>query len=172
MTPLPMTRLIPNVSLLLALLNLMACGNKSDEPPVPVPACPELRVAVDGDALTGLTHAVGVQDRRGGFVVHIFDHDQITCDGAVRGIRTPQAGEIAVHVYAGKTDALRALGFGEHTEQGIKARIDRRPEKAGDRIAICVPDEVSFTPATGRFAGRTVSVIGRFEAEFCGSQAR
>ncbi|HUH03759.1 MAG TPA: hypothetical protein VML75_17310 [Kofleriaceae bacterium] len=167
-----MTRLIPNVSLLLALLTI-ACGNKIDEPPpVPVAACPELRVAVDGDALTGLTHAVGIQDRRGGFLVHVFDHDQTTCEGAVRGLRTPQAGEVAVHVYAGKADALRAIGFGEHTEMGIEARIDRRPEKAGDRIAICVPEEVSFSPAAGRFAGRTVSVIGRFEAEFCGSQTK
>jgi hypothetical protein len=169
-----MTRFLPIPSLLLASLPLIvSCGKKSDDPPpVPVPACPELRVAVDGEPLPGLTHAVGMQDSRGGFLVHIFDHDQTTCEGAVRGQRIPRAGEIAVHVYTGKTDALRAIGFGEHTEQGIKARLERRPEKAGDRIAICVPDEVSFTPATGRFAGRTVSVIGRFEAEFCGSQAK
>lgn len=154
-------------------LLLLACGTKSDDPaPVPTPKCAELRVAVDGTPIEGLTHTIGVQDRRGGFVVHVFDHDQVTCEGAVRGVRTPQPNEVAVHVYVGATEALRAIGFGEHTEQRIAARLERRPAKAGDRISICVPEEVTFTPSSGRFTGRAVSVVGRFEAEFCGSQAK
>jgi hypothetical protein len=153
--------------------SLLACGNKSDEPtPAPMPECPSLRVTAAGVPVAGLTHGVGVQDRRGGFVIHVFDHDQVTCEGAVRGVRTPQPNEVALHVYAGASDALRAIGFGEHTEQGISARLDRRPARAGDRIAICVPDEVSFTPESGRFVGQTITVVGRFEAEFCGSQAK
>ncbi len=157
--------------LIVCLALLAAACSTTEEKKPPQPACSELSITVDGRELTPLSNAIAIQERKaGGYMVQLYDHDGVDCRQALSGHRVPRPREVFARAYVGPTAHQTAVGLGEDTKMDVGAVLAERPEKVGDQVAICLRNPVSFTGTAGTWAGKQITMSGRFEGTFCGMQ--
>ncbi len=158
---------------------LAACGGekKADKPadkPAGKPAgdaCGPLAVTIDGQPVSGLTHAFALTQKSGDDAneqVHVFNHDKVTCAEMLGAGREIPDGELWVRASVGKTMTTRGVGFNEHAEIDIDVTLTSAAgAKPGDQVSLCVP-RTELVPAKGPHAGKKVVVSGTMTAAWCG----
>ncbi|MDX2090960.1 MAG: hypothetical protein SFX73_24080 [Kofleriaceae bacterium] len=131
-------------------------------------ACPALAVTVEGSPLSGLVHGQAVTMENAGYTTHmvnIYNHDKATCEEALSGRHNVQKDEIFVKAFHG---AAPGVGIDAYTHLEGTLTLDKPPGAVGAPVEICVRAPITFTPNAGAFAGKKVTIVGRFSGAFCG----
>jgi hypothetical protein len=121
-----------------------------------------------------MIHVLGAEEKGGaGYLVTAFNHDKVTCEEMLAGMRTVPDGEVQARAFL----AVKESEFTTHVvavqsdHQMMKeVTLVKKPEKAGDPLALCVPDEVAWDGMAGDLKGKPVSVQGLFRGRFCGKK--
>ncbi len=136
-------------------------------------ACPAFSVTVDGSPVAGLTHGMAFTHKRGAELVHqvdLFNHDKTTCEQLTsrKGRQIPD-GEEHVWGFSGGEGLMGdGVGVGDHTQMGLGVKLaSDAPKNPGDVVAVCVP-ESTFSPKSGKNAGKQVKVVGLMQGKYCG----
>ncbi len=154
-----------------ALVLLAAACSTTEEKKPPQPACPDLSITVERAELTPLSNAIAIQERKaGGYMVQLYDHDGVNCKQALSGHRVPRPHEVFARAYVGPTAHQTAVGLGDDTEMDVGAVLSRGPDRVGDPVVICLRQPVSFDGTAGTWAGKRITMSGRFAGTFCGMQ--
>ena len=150
-------------------LAVSACGKKDKEGGGGGGDCAALTVTVDGAAVE-LPHGLGIKDDSGGYTMTMYNHDKMTCEQQLGNMRPVTDGEVTVRGFAGGKMG-NGVGIEAWTESGRpKVKIQTKPEKAGDTMAICVSKKHTFTPEIGDYKGKEVTIVGSMAGQYCGER--
>jgi hypothetical protein len=157
-------------ALSLVCLGTFACKKKEGGPAA---GCPPLKITVDGQPLQ-LPSAFGIKDQGKWWQVELFSHDKHTCDTILKKARAVHPGEVSARAFLDPTSKgplAQSVGLGFHTQGMVRVDLAQEPKQAGDMLALCVPNEVSFSPAVGSAKGKKVVIHGLFQGRFCGNRS-
>lgn len=135
-------------------------------------ACPALKVTIDGQEVTGLTHGLAITQKMGTTVseqVQLFNHDKATCEEVLsKSGRTVPEGEIAVRANAGNDSMSTGVGIDSHAQLGGTVTVvGPKPSKPGDQVTLCAK-ETTFTPRIGAYKDKPVTIAGALTGTYCG----
>jgi hypothetical protein len=146
-----------------------ACGKKDGEGGGGGGECAALEVTVDGKAVA-LPNGFGVLDESGSYTMTMYNHADMTCENQLKGMRPVTDGEVSVRGFTGGKMG-NGVGIEAWTEAGKpKVKLQTKPEKAGDPMAVCVSKKHTFTPEIGDYKGKEVTIVGSMAGQFCGER--
>lgn len=148
-------------------LAVTACGKKDGEGGGG--DCAALEVTIDGKAVE-LANGFGVLDNSGGYTMSMYNHADMTCENMLERMRPVTEGEVSVRGFTGGQMG-NGVGIEAWTESGKpKVKLQTKPDKVGDPIAICVSKKHTFTPEIGDYKGKEVTIVGSMAGQYCGER--
>ncbi len=122
------------------------------------------KVTIDGKEVI-FKSSFMIKDKKGGYMVQMYNHDKATCKQMLGGMRTVPSGEISFRAYAGR---WKVVGSGAYTEMGATVEVLKVPKNIGDIGEIAV-GEIEFKPTVGRdIKGKNFKAKGIFKGKYCG----
>jgi hypothetical protein len=135
----------------------------------PAPRCGPLVVTAGGAAVANL-RGLAVTLQNGEYQteqVELYDTDRVTCAEVLAPSFAFPAGAVSLRAYY--HPQAQGLGTEAFTAMGIAGiTLIAKAAKPGDTTSMCVPPGSTFTPTTGSFAGRPVTVSGTLAGVYCG----
>ncbi len=131
--------------------------------------CGPLKVVVDGEEVTNLTHGVAytlVNKEYRTEEVDLYNHDQVTCEDALDFGYQSKPGEQKIGAFARDAQGLNTDAY---TWFGVQTKVSKQPAGVGEEMTICV-DETTFTPDTGVYTGKELTISGSFTGTYCGDK--
>lgn len=133
------------------------------------PACEPFRVTVEGQPIQtfrGVAARIPADRDGGGYVVAVFNHQQMNCRLLFDSSRQRKDDELMIRVYFTRS-APGNVAVNFSNDMGRKLELVREPARVGDTVEICI-NEPSVHEGSMAYQRRRVVVQGLISAEFCG----
>lgn len=137
------------------------------------PACGPFVVTVEGQPMAmfrGVAARIPEDRDGGGYVVAVFNHQEMDCRRLFDASRQKRDDELMVRVYFTRNRPGNiAVNFSNN--MGRQLDLVREPAQVGDTVEICI-HEPSVHEGSMAYGRRRVVVQGRIAAEFCGDEPK
>jgi hypothetical protein len=133
--------------------------------------CEPFRVTVEGQPMPmfrGVAARIPDDLDGGGYVVAMFNHQEMDCRALFDALRRKKDDELMVRVYFTR-NAPANIAVNFSNDMGRKLHLVREPARVGDTVEICIP-EPSIHEGSMAYQRRRVVVQGLVTAEFCGDE--
>ena len=132
--------------------------------------CGPMSVTADGTQFDQLlTNGFAYTQKSGGDtteIVQMYNNPDVTCTDVLGGRTVVEPEEV---MFGAAAKAQAGVLVEEEFKFG-KTSLLNEPSAVGDRISICV-QPTTVNPSSGKFAGRTVVMSGKFTGTYCGEKA-
>lgn len=132
-------------------------------------ACEPFRVTAEGQPIQtfrGVAARIPADRDGGGYVVAVFNHQQMDCRSFFDSFRRRKDDELMVRVYFTRNSPGNvAVNFSN--DMGRALELVREPARVGDTVEVCIK-KPSVHEGSMAYQRRRVVVQGLMSAEFCG----
>lgn len=136
-------------------------------------SCEPLRVTAEGQPMQmyrGVAARIPDDRDGGGYVVALFNHQEMNCRLFFDSSRPKKDDELMVRVYFTR-NAPGNVAVNFSNDMGRKLELVREPARVGDTVEICI-GEPSIHEGAMAYRRRRVVVQGLISAELCGDALR